>query len=232
MRLFLSSGELPLAIDMDKVATLEILHRPLFARVAQEFVGAVEQDEQPSEFRLSTEEGRDTSFSRFLYVADFLTFDASARKITSRLHKSLIGEFVLDEELRERSQQAFGQMMEVLSEQLMSFESRVSFEGEFSLERYLRMINFKIALDESNSIIERIIGIIDLVADLQIWDAILFINLKGFLTEEEFYNFVDYCLYQKVSTLIIESAESEWSHEGERKLVVDEDRFDYLSSTG
>jgi len=232
MRLFLSSGELALPIGMDKVATLEILHRPLFAQVVQEFVGAIEQDEQPSEFRLVAEGGGEVPFSRFLYIADFLTFDAGARKITSRLHKSLMKEFILDEELRARSQQTFAQMRDALSEQLMRFESRVSFESEFSLEKYLRMIDFKITLDESDAIASRITGIVDLVTDLQIWDTILFINLKGFLTEKEFYNFVEYCLYQKVSILIIESSKSEWLHEGECKLVVDEERFDYMSCTG
>lgn len=96
----------------------------------------------------------------------------------------------------------------------------------FNFEKFIKLANFRI---HENTKIggtkQTLYDIIDLTSELQPYSVICFLNLKHFLTDEEFQNLLEYALSKETKLMFLESSSGNFYNEQERVVVVDDDLF-------
>ena len=76
--------------------------------------------------------------------------------------------------------------------------------------------------EDSETLIEKIYNYINVMVDLNLSNVFILINVKQYLTQEEYSSFINFLLYKKIQILLIEN-NSSVIHEVERKLIIDHD---------
>ena len=76
-------------------------------------------------------------------------------------------------------------------------------------------------MQDSKPLLDNLLNFLSLALDAGCKQAIAFVNLKTFLTQNDLKALFDYVFYSKLTVLLIENKADEVVYDYERKLVVD-----------
>ena len=99
--------------------------------------------------------------------------------------------------------------------------SDLSFSQEWELRRYLKFLGFGVSYQEARSFLDNLLNFLSLTLDAGDKRVLTFVNLKTFLSKNDFSSFLEQVFFQKSRILLLESALDESSYEHERKRTVD-----------
>lgn len=220
MKLVFSGLETPIDLAPGYASTLQIANETLFARIVRSLAssaGSLALEpytlwDDGVELRPSTS---------LMVVQNPLQLPWGDRSLMGEVVKRIEREFLEDEDLRRGIEAMDSALSAKLLDLGFGMNSDYGFGLEWELKRYLKFRGFGVDMQDSKPLLDNLLNFLSLALDADCKQAIAFVNLKTFLTQNDLKALFDYVFYSKLTVLLIENKADEVVYDYERKLVVD-----------
>lgn len=135
--------------------------------------------------------------------------------------KRIEREYLEDEDLRRAVEGLQSAMASQLAALGMGLNADFSFGQEWDFRRYLKFMGFGVSYQESKSFLDNQLNFLSLALDSGDKRVLVFVNLKTFLSENDFRMFLDQVFFQKSRVLLLENKLDSNSYEHESKRCID-----------
>ena len=226
MRLVFSGLESPVEVMPGRCSTIEVENQTLFTRIAQSLLSG--------EGRYATEpfsiwEGEDELRPKdtLLVIDNPLSLPWDDRVFMGSIVKRIEREYLEDEDLR----RAVEELQRSIATRLMSLElgmnADLGFSLEWDLKRYLKFMGFGVSYQGSKSFLDNLLIFLSLALDSGDKRVIAFVNLKTFLSKNDFETFLEQLSFLKTKVLLLENKQDVNQYEYEQKRAID---LDFIES--
>lgn len=226
MRLVFSGLESPVEVMPGRCSTIEVENQTLFTRIAQSLLSG--------EGRYATEpfsiwEGEDELRPKdtLLVIDNPLSLPWDDRVFMGSIVKRIEREYLEDEDLR----RAVEELQRSIATRLMSLELGMNADSGFSLEwdlkRYLKFMGFGVSYQGSKSFLDNLLNFLSLALDSGDKRVLAFVNLKTFLSKNDFETFLEQLSFLKTKVLLLENKQDVNQYEYEQKRAID---LDFIES--
>ena len=220
MKLVFSGLETPIDLAPGYASTLQIANETLFARIVRSLAssaGSLALEpytlwDDGVELRPSTS---------LMVVQNPLQLPWDDRSLMGEVVKRIEREFLEDEDLRRGIEAMDSALSAKLLDLGFGMNSDYGFGLEWELKRYLKFRGFGVDMQDSKPLLDDLLNFLSLALDAGCKQAITFVNLKTFLTQNDLKALFEYVFYSKLTVLLIENKADEVVYDYERKLVVD-----------
>lgn len=221
MRLMLSGADGPIKVDRGRVRTVEIENPRLFTRVCRSFIAGGDTDTLEP-FSLWDGDGSELVPAKALFVVtDPLRLPWDSADLSGKLPAVMESLLFEDEDARSAFED-YGRQLAAFTFRLThQVESDYQFNVEWDVRRYLKAFGFAANRDEGLPYIEMLNTFLDFASDMQLKKVLVFVNLKTFLSENEFEQFLDRVFFHDFTVLLLEGKACAIDYEYEDKTVID-----------
>lgn len=220
MRLVFAGLEKPIELTAGECATVEVSNQTLFTRLAQSLIsGEGRYSSEPYSIWEGDSELRPKDV--LLVIDNPLQLPWDERSYMGSIVKRIEREYLEDEDLRRTVEK----LQESIATQLISlgfgFNADLFFNQEWDLKRYLKFMDFGVSYQESKAFIDNLHNFLSLALDAGDKRVLTFVNLKTFLSKNDFESFLEQVFFQKTKVLLLESKQDDARYEHEQKRLID-----------
>lgn len=226
MRLVFSGLESPVEVMPGRCSTIEVENQTLFTRIAQSLLSG--------EGRYATEpfsiwEGEDELRPKdtLLVIDNPLSLPWDDRVYMGSIVKRIEREYLEDEDLRRAVEELQGSIATRLMSLGLGMNTDLGFSLEWDLKRYLKFMGFGVSYQGSKSFLDNLLNFISLALDSGDKRVIAFVNLKTFLSKNDFETFLEQLSFLKTKALFLENKQDVNQYEYEQKRLID---LDFIES--
>lgn len=226
MRLVFSGLENPIELMPGRCSTVEVENQTLFTRIAQSILSG--------EGRYAVEpysiwDGEDELRPRdtLLMVDNPLSLPWNDRAYIGSIVKRIEREYLEDEDLRRVIEELQGSLATRLMSLGLGMNVDLGFSLEWDFKRYLKFMGFGVSYQGSKSFLDNLLNFLSLALDSGDKRAIAFVNLKTFLSKNDFETFLEQVSFLKTMVLLLENKQDENQYEYEQKRAID---LDFIES--
>lgn len=226
MRLVFSGLESPVEVTPGRCSTIEVENQTLFTRIAQSLLSG--------EGRYATEpfsiwEGEDELRPKdtLLVIDNPLSLPWDDRVYMGSIVKRIEREYLEDEDLRRAVEELQGSIATRLMSLGLGMNTDLGFSLEWDLKRYLKFMGFGVSYQGSKSFLDNLLNFISLALDSGDKRVIAFVNLKTFLSKNDFETFLEQLSFLKTKALLLENKQDVNQYEYEQKRLID---LDFIES--
>ena len=126
-----------------------------------------------------------------------------------------------DYELREEIESLNRDMASRMNMLGFQMSASYTFSSGWDVRRYLKAFDFGVVRD-GGSLLDNLLEFISFAADMRLERALVFVNLKTFLTEKDLEVLYNQAIFYGVRLLLLENASDDRFCSQERKRVVDQ----------
>lgn len=220
MRIVFSGLDEPMELAEGECATLEVANRTLFTRLVLS-VASGEGRYAQEPYSLWEDDEELKAKDALLVIENPLQLPWDDRALMGQVLKQVEREFLEDEDMR----QAIERLQLEMSSRLMSFglgmNAELGFSQEWELRRYLKFLGFGVSYQEARSFLDNLLNFLSLTLDAGDKRVLAFVNLKTFLSKNDFESFLKQVFFQKSRILLLECVQDGNSYEHESKRTVD-----------
>lgn len=220
MRLVFAGLDRPFELEPGNCTTLEVENQALFVRLVRSLVsGEGRYADEP----YSVWEGDEELKPRdaLLVIDNPLQLPWDERGFMGSVFKRIEREYLEDEDLRRAVEGLQSAMASQLAALGMGLNADFSFGQEWDFRRYLKFMGFGVGYQESKSFLDNQLNFLSLALDSGDKRVLVFVNLKTFLSENDFRMFLDQVFFQKSRVLLLENKLDSNSYEHESKRCID-----------
>ena len=220
MRISGLSLETPLDIAPGFPTVLEVQNPTLFGRVCQSLMGG-EGEGAIEPYSIWDEDLNEiNSAEAFLVVANPFCLPWDDRAITGALHGLVEKRIFEDFEARE----SIERLAQTLNREINRFghevEGDYGFTVEWDIRRYLKSFGFKPATNDASSLLDNLILFLQTCFDVHLNKAILFVNVKLFLSEIDLSELYRQAFFLKSKLFLLETKQDNRVFRYERKRCI------------
>lgn len=226
MRLVFSGLESPVEVTPGRCSTIEVENQTLFTRIAQSLLSG--------EGRYATEpfsiwEGEDELRPKeiLLVIDNPLSLPWDDRVYMGSIVKRIEREYLEDEDLRRAVEELQGSIATKLMSLGLGMNTDLGFSLEWDFKRYLKFMGFGVCYQGSKSFLDNLLNFLSLALDSGDKRVIAFVNLKTFLSKNDFEAFLEQVSFLKTKVLLIENKQDANQYEYEQKRAID---LDFIES--
>ena len=213
-----------LPITEDTVMSLEIENKGCFYRTITNFITISNGELIEDIYFFDNNQQEIKMFNKLTVISDYFNLDLILKKYITHLQKLIVDN--TDEISTNDLAVLYKKITTKIKQIFKNIDFQIIFNDEFSLEQLLKLIKPQIEIYDS--FIKNLYLIIDLENAFKLSKLLIFVNLKQFLTKEELSEFYKYCIYNKISILLIDNFSHDISLEHEKKLVIDIDLDEFM----
>lgn len=220
MRVVFSGLDNPMELEAGECSTLEVQSSTLFARLARSMLsGEGRYAEEPysvwdGDVELKPKDA-------LLVIDNPLQLPWDERGLMGTIIKRMEREYLEDEDLRKAVEDYQRSINSALMALGLGMNADLGFSQEWDFKRYLKFAGFGVSYQEGKPFLDNLLNFLSLALDAGEKRTFVFVNLKTFLSENDFMLFLDQVFFQKTSVLLLENKSDEHYYEHERKRVVD-----------
>lgn len=220
MRVVFSGLDNPMELEAGECSTLEVQSSTLFARLARSMLsGEGRYAEEP--YSIWDGDAELKPKDALLVIDNPLQLPWDERGLMGAIIKRMEREYLEDEDLRKAVEDYQRSINSALMALGLGMNADLGFSQEWDFKRYLKFAGFGVSYQEGKSFLDNLLNFLSLALDAGEKRTFVFVNLKTFLSENDFMLFLDQVFFQKTSVLLLENRRDEHYHEHERKRVVD-----------
>lgn len=220
MRLVFAGLDRPLELEPGNCTTLEVENQALFVRLVRSLVsGEGRYADEPYSVWDGDEELKPRD--ALLVIDNPLQLPWDERGFMGSVLKRIEREYLEDEDLRRAVEGLQSAMASQLATLGMGLNADFSFGQEWDFRRYLKFMGFGVSYQESKSFLDNQLNFLSLALDSGDKRVLVFVNLKTFLSENDFRMFLDQVFFQKSRVLLLENKLDSNSYEHESKRCID-----------
>lgn len=220
MRLVFAGLDRSLELEPGNCTTLEVENQALFVRLVRSLVsGEGRYADEPYSVWDGDEELKPRD--ALLVIDNPLQLPWDERGFMSSVLKRIEREYLEDEDLRRAVEGLQSAMASQLATLGMGLNADFSFGQEWDFRRYLKFMGFGVSYQESKSFLDNQLNFLSLALDSGDKRVLVFVNLKTFLSENDFRMFLDQVFFQKSRVLLLENKLDSNSYIHESKRCID-----------
>ena len=226
MRLVFSGFESPVEVTPGRCSTIEVENQTLFTRIAQSLLSGEGRYAAES---FSIWEGEDELRPKdtLLVIGNPLSLPWDDRVYMGSIVKRIEREYLQDEDLRRAVEELQGSIATRLMSLGLGMNTDLGFSLEWDLKRYLKFMGFGVSYQGSKSFLDNLLTFLSLALDSADKRVIAFVNLKTFLSKNDFEAFLEQVSFLKTKVLLIENKQDANQYEYEQKRAID---LDFIES--
>ncbi|BAK45583.1 type II-A CRISPR-associated protein Csn2 [Eggerthella sp. YY7918] len=222
MKLVFSGLEKPQYLEPGRVSVLEVENQRLFTRICQSIVsGEGAQAVEP--YTLWNNQGKEVKpKTALLPIVNPFELPWTERELLGGLYQRYETMLLEDYEMRDKLSQLTREISSSIS--LLGFQlaSNCEFEIEWDMRRYLKAFGFGVDFDSRDSLLDNVIKFIHLAMDVSLQRALVFVNLKTFLTKNELETLYEQVIFSQIPLLLLENRKDCYCSDYEIKRCVDQ----------
>ena len=220
MRLVFSGLDRPLELEPGVCSTLEVENQALFVRLVRSLMlGEGRYADEP--YSVWEEDEEIKPKDALLVIDNPLRLPWDERGLMGSVLKRIEREYLEDEDLRRAVEGFQSAMASQLAALGMGMNADFGFGQEWDFRRYLKFMGFGVFYQETKSFLDNQLNFLSLALDSGDKRVLAFVNLKTFLSENDFSAFLDQVFFQKTRVLLLENRVDEVAYEHENKRHVD-----------
>lgn len=228
MKVCFSGVEHAIEIGSQWVSVFQVENTRLFARLCQSILSGKGED-ATEPYTIWNDNGQPANpRSSFLCIANPFSLPWGDRRLLGGIYAKMERLMQEDEDFRRNIEGLEAELGAAISGLGFQMQGDYAFGGEWNLIAYLKAFSFDAEVPEDASLFDNLILFADYVADACFEGALLFVNLRVFLTEEELRSFYEHVFFLGIKVLMLESGSSGSVFYGERKLCIDQDLLESL----
>lgn len=213
-----------LPITDTKITSVEIENKGYFYRTTTNFI-KISDGELIEEIYFFDENKEElTLANKIMVISDYFNFEIIMKKYSSHLQKLIIEN--TDEKIINDITMLYKKVIKKMKIPLENIDFKIEYNNDFNIEQLLKLLKPNITLKDN--IIDNLYLIIDLEKTFKFNKLLIFINLKQYLDKEDLEEFYKYCIYNKISILLIENMSHQIPTENEQKLIIDADLDEFM----
>lgn len=211
-----------MVIRRGRVYTVEVENSCLYTRVCRSLV-AGGGDAALEQFSIWDDEGVElTPAKAVLAISDPLHLPWDSAELSGRL-LGMMESLLFESEDARGTFEEYGRQLQALACRLThQVECGYRFNVEWDVKRYLKSFGFGADRGESLPYIDMLNSFLDFISDMRLKKMLVFVNLKTFLTENEFQQFLDRVFFHDLEVLLLENKPSEINFDTEDKMIIDQ----------
>lgn len=227
MKLSFAGLDHSIAFNAKHVVVVQISSKALFARICQSLLsGKGESAVEP--YSIWDDEGQEvTSSKAFIPIINPFDLPWKHKSLMGMIPKQIEGILLQDENQRTELQALGSELESAIARIGFQLNADYAFKIEWMLGNHLKAFGFDIDVPEGASLLDNLIQLIDLAADANINETLLFVNLKTFLLKTELIELYSRLNFREIKAILLENQEAEASGEFEQKVVIDRDFIEY-----
>lgn len=222
MRLMFLGADKPITIERGLARTLEVENCHLFARICRSIApDGVEAPFEP--FTLWDDEGNEVAPLRsLLMISDPLHLPWDNSELSGKLLIRMESLLFEDEDARSLFEE-YGRRLRGFAQQLThQVEGDYRFNVQWDMRRFLKAFGFAADRGEDLPFIDTLNMFLDFASDMKLERLIIFVNLKTFLEENEFAQFLDRVFFHGFEVLLLENKLCDIQYDKEQKTLIDQ----------
>lgn len=220
MKIVFAGLDEPLELSAGECATLEIENQTLFTRLALS-LRSLEGRFAAEPYSLWEDDEELKPSETLLVIDNPLSLPWDERVLMARVIKRMELEFLEDEDLR----QVVEGLQMAMNTKLMSLglgmNADYAFANDWELKKYLKFVGFGVDYQETRPLLDNLLNFLSLALDAGDNRILVFINLKTFLSKNDFIGLLEQVFYQKSRVLLIENKHDKCNYEHECKRAID-----------
>lgn len=220
MKIVFAGLDEPLELPAGECVTLEIENQTLFTRLALS-LRSLEGKFAAEPYSLWEDDEELKPSETLLVIDNPLSLPWDERTLMTRVIKQMELEFLEDEDLR----QVIEGLQMAMNTKLMSLglgmNADYAFANDWEFKKYLKFVGFGVDYQEARPLLDNLLNFLSLALDAGDNRILVFVNLKTFLSKNDFIGLLEQVFYQKSRVLLIENKREECSYKHECKRVID-----------
>ena len=226
MRLVFAGLDRPLELEPGICSTLEVESQALFVRIVRSLMsGEGRYADEPYSVWEEDEELRPKD--ALLVIDNPLQLPWDERGFMGSVIKQIEREYLEDEDMRRAVEGLQSAMASQLAALGMGLNADFGFGQEWDFRRYLKFMGFGVSYQESKSFLDNQLNFLSPALDSGDKRVLVFVNLKTFLSENDFKLFSEQVFFQKTRVLLLESKLDKSIYQYENKRCID---LDFIES--
>lgn len=227
MRIVFSGMERTVPLTCERVSVLRVANNTLFCRICQSLISGRGEDALEPYSIWSDEGERLGTKDAFIVASDPFALPFRHKSLLGALHSRMQDDLFADEDERARAQDLHNELAACVARLGFQLNGDYCFTVEWSLSSYLKAFGFGIDLSPDLSLLENLIRFVDLAADMAIDEAILFVNLKTFLSKNDLEVLCGHIVFHRLKVLMLENLHTGVHCGVESEIVVDQHFLEY-----
>lgn len=208
-----------LHLENDNIIAIEIENRNYFYRFVKDLY-TISKSEFSDEINFFDDENKEINVGNKIKVyLDFFDFNLESKKYINDISK------YINENTSEVDKNAlvtqYNKLVKIYNRILNNIELPLSIVNEFNVENITKI--FKVRIDNKQTLLDKLLLLIDIENVLKTNNILFFINLKQYLTKNELLEFYKYSIYNQIKIVLIDSQSYGTTLNYEKKLIIDED---------
>lgn len=226
MRLVFAGLDRPLKLEPGLCSTLEVESQALFVRIVRSLMsGEGRYADEP--YSVWEEDKELRPKDALLVIDNPLQLPWDERGFMGSVIKRIEREYLEDEDLRRAVEGLQSAMASQLVALGMGLNADFGFGQEWDFRRYLKFMGFGVSYQESKSFLDNQLNFLSLALDSGDKRVLVFVNLKTFLSENDFRLFSEQVFFQKSRVLLLENKLDKGTYKHENKRCID---LDFIES--
>lgn len=209
----------------DVVNVLSVKNKKLFSHIISIINDKIKGIESSEIFLLDNLDNELKFEKESFLLLDIFNIEYNSKKILGKLYEKISNS--IEDSGDTELQQCFVTMRKYIVEEINEFPFEFTITDKLNIVDILKLYNLKIDELYYKTLLEKIEFLIDLNAELKIYNLLIIPNLKIFLSEEEVIELYKYSLYNNINLLILET-ESYKKLKYEEILLIDDNFNDYF----
>jgi CRISPR type II-A-associated protein Csn2 len=221
MRLQLLRFGIEVEFTSERVQTIEILDRTLFARVVASLLS--EEGENAVEaYELWSDAGkRLTPKKRLLVLNDLPRIPYDNKTLLGKLYTVIASGLEVEGEL-EKLDSTGRELLLSVADSTNSLWGRYDFGIDWNAATLLKAFSFAPDCSSANSLLENCIAFFGFCIDIKLEMPLVLVNAKSFFAPEELDALIEQAVFYGVKVMLLESWHDSISHLNEEKTILDQ----------
>ncbi len=203
MKLVSSYFEEPLEIQETSISLLIIENPHMLVAFINELQQALNKED--TSFALLKGSRKFSVDKEVELITDIFSIDINNRKVLSKIYEDLTNR-AHEDEFFLRTHELEGEIISFIDNLLQGYDYPLFCKDEVSLPSIMKDLEVSIDI-ESLTILEHLQNYVEIISTLFKKKLFVFINLKSFLSKEDLQHFYQFCIYEKIHILLIETIE-------------------------
>lgn len=157
-------------------------------------------------------------------INNYFEIDINTKKNISELHKLIVNN--LDENMIQELTNNYNKVCRTFNKILGNIELPLVIQQEYENDLFLKAL--KVSINMKDNLLDNLLLIIDVNRLLKLYNIIIFVNLKQYLSKEELKELYKYAIYNNIQILLIDSQSYGTTIEYESKLIIDDSLDEFM----
>lgn len=207
--------------DHHRIHAIHFANRKIFASYVFNMQSKYMGNDCINDMMSLTDENMDDQ--NYVMIWDLFNINLNDKKILNAIINHIQNELNIDVDTFRRMADNYKQCVDVVERILLDLPFEVEVKRQFVMADFAKMLTLKVVDTTSDSLMDKVLKLIDITAFTKNCELVVFVNLKMFFDEEELVEIYKYAVYNGINILILESSICERSLAYEQVLYIDND---------